>query len=314
MALRSLRDGVALLDEECRIRWVNRWVETHLADRVPVLGRPCHEVFWERPEPCADCERLVRERETGPRVRLLRYPNGQGETKWYEVSVSGLFEEDGRALGALVQMRDITEHKRTEEQLAAELVRRRLLVEQSRDGVVILDQDGRVFEANLQFARMLGYSLEEMSSLYVWDWEYLYPKERVLEMLHSVDSAGDHFETQHRRKDGTIYDVEISTNGAVIEGKKYVFCVCRDVTERKQAEREREELIRQLQEALAELKVLRGMVPICSYCKRVRDDEGYWQQVEVYIEKQAGADVTHGICPECLEKHFPELIEEDEAE
>jgi PAS domain S-box-containing protein len=306
-ALAALPDGVALIDDGCVIRWVNEWVERRFADRAPLVGRRCHEVLWGRPESCPDCEKAVGHPGVLLSPRVLEHVQPKGEVRWYEISVHGLFEEDGRSAGGLVHVRDITAHRRVEQELADEVTRRRLLVEQSRDGVVILDGEGQVYETNLQFARMLGYSLEEMASLHVWDWEYLYPKERVEEMLRTVDGAGDHFETQHRRKDGSIYDVEISTNGAVIGGKKYVFCVCRDVSERKKAEREREALIRQLQEALAEIKLLRGMVPICSYCKRVRDDEGYWHQVEEYIEKNAKAGVTHGICPECAKKHFPDL-------
>jgi PAS domain S-box-containing protein len=132
---------------------------------------------------------------------------------------------------------DITERKRMEESLANEAIRRRILIEQSRDGIVILDQNGAVYEANRRFAEMLGYSREEISKLNVWDWEYLYPPERVLEMIRTVDEAGDHFETQHRRKDGSVYDVEISTNGATFAGQKLIFCVCRDITERKQMEK-----------------------------------------------------------------------------
>jgi PAS domain S-box-containing protein len=86
------------------------------------------------------------------------------------------------------------------------------------------------------FADMLGYTMEEMQKLHVFDWEYQYPKEQVVEMIRTVDEKGDHFETRHRRKDGTTYDVEISTNGATFGGQKLIFCVCRDITERKQAE------------------------------------------------------------------------------
>jgi len=135
-----------------------------------------------------------------------------------------------------VFIRDITERKRAEEALADEALRRRILVEQSSDGIVVLDESGKVFEANQRFAQMLGYTSEEIKNLSVWDWEFLFPHEQVLEMIRSVDEAGDHFETKHRRKDGSIYDVEISTNGAIIAGQKLVFCVCRDITERKQAE------------------------------------------------------------------------------
>jgi two-component system NtrC family sensor kinase len=129
-------------------------------------------------------------------------------------------------------------HKRAsaEQALADEATRRRVLVDQSRDGIVVLDQDGKVYEANKQFAEMLGYTPEETAELHVWDWEYLYPRERVLEMIRTVDEAGDHFETQHRRKDGSVYDVEISTNGAMFAGQKLIFCVCRDITKRRQTE------------------------------------------------------------------------------
>jgi diguanylate cyclase (GGDEF)-like protein/PAS domain S-box-containing protein len=132
--------------------------------------------------------------------------------------------------------RDITERKRAEKALALEATRRRILIEQSRDGVVVLDENGKVYEVNQQFAKMLGYSLEEARELSVWDWEFQFPREQVQEMIRSVDEKGDHFETRHRRKDGSIYDVEISTNAAVIAGQKLIFCVCRDITERKQAE------------------------------------------------------------------------------
>ncbi len=131
---------------------------------------------------------------------------------------------------------DITERKQAEEALANEAIRRRILVEQSRDGIVVLDQNGNVYESNQRFAEMLGYSLEEAYQLQVWDWEFQFTREQVQDMLRSVDETGDHFETQHRRKDGTIYDVEISTNAAVFAGEKLIFCVCRDITERKQHE------------------------------------------------------------------------------
>jgi len=89
-----------------------------------------------------------------------------------------------------------------------------------------------VHEANRRFAEMLGYKPEETLKLHVWDWEYLYPPEQVVEMIRTVDEAGDHFETQHRRKDGSIFNVEISTNAAIFTGQKLIFCVCRDISER----------------------------------------------------------------------------------
>jgi DNA-binding response OmpR family regulator len=76
-------------------------------------------------------------------------------------------------------------------------------------------------------------------------------------------------------------------------------------------EMEQERLIRQLREALAEVKPLKGLIPICAWCKNIRDDEGYWQRLEAYLAKHTDAVFTHGICPACYEKHKKEIDEID---
>jgi len=143
----------------------------------------------------------------------------------------------GLFLVIIVLTLNINKRKRAEKSLAEEAIRRRILVEQSRDGIVVLDQNGKVYEANQRYAEMLGYSTEEVRELYVWDWDSQWTKEELLEQVRLVDAAGDFFETRHRRKDGTLLDVEISTNGAVLGERKLVFCVCRDISLRKAAER-----------------------------------------------------------------------------
>ena len=82
--------------------------------------------------------------------------------------------------------------------------------------------------------------------------------------------------------------------------------------ERKRAEKEREQLILELQDALAKVKTLSGLLPICSSCKKIRDDEGYWNQLEAYIQEHSEAMFTHGICPECAKELYPELFGDDE--
>jgi len=76
---------------------------------------------------------------------------------------------------------------------------------------------------------------------------------------------------------------------------------------RKRIVMERENLIGELQDALASIKTLRGLLPICAGCKRIRDDKGYWNQIEVYVRDHSDADFSHGFCPECIEKLYPEL-------
>jgi hypothetical protein len=75
-------------------------------------------------------------------------------------------------------------------------------------------------------------------------------------------------------------------------------------------EREQQELIKNLQNALHEIKTLQGIVPICSFCKKIRDDKGFWNQVEAYVSQHTEAEFSHGICPDCLEKHYSDLFED----
>jgi PAS domain S-box-containing protein len=86
-------------------------------------------------------------------------------------------------------------------------------------------------------------------------------------------------------------------------------CSNRDITERKKAEGERERLIEQLQQALAQVKALSGFLPICASCKKIRDDQGYWQQIESYIREHSEAEFSHGLCPDCARRLYPDLYQ-----
>ncbi|MFY0990064.1 sensor domain-containing diguanylate cyclase [Halomonas sp. C05BenzN] len=121
------------------------------------------------------------------------------------------------------------------------------LFEATWDGMVILRTDGSIYRANRSYADMLGYTPEEMGSLHVWDLDARFSSSELQNMLRDVDSAGAHFETQQRRKDGTIIDVELGNNGATYDGDKLIFCIVRDITARKATEeklRQNEELLR----------------------------------------------------------------------
>lgn len=84
----------------------------------------------------------------------------------------------------------------------------------------------------------------------------------------------------------------------------------RDITKRKEAELERERLVAELQQALAKVKLLSGFIPICASCKKIRNDAGYWQQIEVYIRDHSEAKFSHGICPDCGKKLYGEFYHE----
>ncbi len=100
----------------------------------------------------------------------------------------------------------------------------------------------------------------------------------------------------------TFLEPFISTYGILIEKSKVD-------KQRKKLEEEKEKLIKELNNAISEIKTLRGILPICSFCKKIRDDKGYWEQVDVYIQKYSEADISHSICPDCMKKHYPEEYE-----
>ncbi|MCU0411487.1 MAG: hypothetical protein MUF82_03005, partial [Bacteroidetes bacterium] len=84
-----------------------------------------------------------------------------------------------------------------------------------------------------------------------------------------------------------------------------------DISERRKNQRERENLIANLEEALANVKTLRGLIPICSSCKKIRDDRGYWNFLEQYIMQHSEAVISHGLCPECAKRLYPGVFDKD---
>ncbi|MBN1320104.1 MAG: PAS domain S-box protein [Thermoleophilia bacterium] len=225
---------VCWIDEDAHLRYVNDAVcnktgytreelmSMDLGGIMPDMRDGWREV-WEG---VGQQGRLVRE-------SVVQHKEGPG----FPVEFNADYTEYHGKAYLLMFAHEISQRRQSEEMLKDEIARRRVLIEQSRDGICILDEGGAVVEANEEYARMLGYSMEEVQQLHVWDWDTAFDKEQLREMVRTVDAAGDHFETRHRRKDGTLLDVELSTNGAVIGGRKLVFTVCRDITARRRMEK-----------------------------------------------------------------------------
>ncbi len=143
-------------------------------------------------------------------------------------------------------LKDITERKQIEEALAREMIRSKTLLESSVDGIVILDSRGNVLETNASFARMLGYTIEETLTLNLVDWDAGWTAEEIEQKIAENNLCVNTFETRHRRKDGSIYDVEISANQVSLDGEEVNFCICRDITDRKQTEKRLQQTLQQL--------------------------------------------------------------------
>jgi PAS domain S-box-containing protein len=109
-----------------------------------------------------------------------------------------------------------------------------------------------------------------------------------------------------RRRDGSRFKASVTDATVEADAGTTVVAFIQDVTVQRRSEEERERLILELKKALAEVKTLSGLLPICAHCKMIRDDRGYWNRIETFIRDRSSAEFTHGICPDCAQKHFPQ--------
>jgi 6-phosphogluconate dehydrogenase (decarboxylating) len=118
------------------------------------------------------------------------------------------------------------------------------------------------------------------------------------------------FETAFYHKNGSVVWFDNVASSIRDEHEKIVgfHGASRNVTERKQATAEKEKLIEELKQALAEVKTLSGMLPVCAHCKKIRDDQGYWNQMESYITNHSDALFSHCVCPDCATQLYPEYL------
>ena len=173
---------------------------------------------------------------------------------------------------------------------------------------IYLDNDFNVIDINPRFTEFFGYSLEEMKGkdidTLIIPEEY---KDEAAKLNIDTLSGYVYFDAIRKHKDGHLVPVSISAAPIIINGEsRGSFVIYKDITLRKKAEQEREKIIDKLQKALDEVKTLEGMIPICSHCKKIRDDSGFWGNVEQYIAKHSNVDFSHGICPDCLQEHYPD--------
>jgi PAS domain S-box-containing protein len=182
----------------------------------------------------------------------------------------------------------------------------RNLFDSITDFVSLHDKDFRIVRANKALADYVGVKPVELIG------------EQCHEVFHSLEKpimGCLHAETMKLKKTVTkefyepkldsylmfvtspVFDEEGDLKGSVH--------IVKNITDRKQAEKKRERLVLELREALHRVKTLSGLLLICSGCKKIRDDKGYWNQIEVYISDHSQAEFSHGMCPECAKKFFP---------
>lgn len=244
-------------------------------------------------------------------IILKRRDNG--EPVFISANVQFARDKKGDIIGIEGVYNDITKRKQAEDALRKSEAKYRLLHQSMRDAFVGCELDGAIREFNDAYVQMIGYRPDEIYGLNYRDitpekwhaFEDEIHKKQVFPRGYS-----DIYEKEYRRKDGTIFPVELRATLLRDDAGNPagLWAIVRDISERKRVEQERETLISELQQALSEIKTLSGLLPICSSCKKIRDDKGYWNQIESYIMTHSDAQLSHGLCPECAKKLYPEFV------
>jgi len=181
------------------------------------------------------------------------------------------------------------------------------IVESSADAIYGKSLDGLIVSWNPAAERLFGYSTEEIVGR---PNALLFPDSRhgemteILEGVRRGNLVGE-LETERLHKNGHVIPVSVTVSpvrnnaGEIIGASS----ITRDITRQKQAEFERQQLIESLITSSKQIQALTGLLPICATCKRIRDDQGYWEQVETYLSKHAEVTFSHSICPACYSEY-----------
>ena len=240
-----------------------------------------------------------------------RYLDKDGQIVWGRMTLFGVGSnmEGDRFLVGMIE--DINRRKLAEEELRQSEARYRALIETAFDDLV-LTVNGIIFEAPGHLAEMLGYEHSELIGKPILN--FVAPEDLDLVRRYIMQDSDNRYEYHLVAKSGNRVAVEVSSKSIPYHGWRAKITAVQNITERKAMEREKEELIIELQNALSNIKTLRGLLPICAHCKKIRDDKGYWSQLETYIAKHSDAHFTHGLCPQCAKEHYPEYFKDSDID
>lgn len=304
----AMNEGLIELDRNWCLTYANkRFAEMLGYSQEQLLNRQVQDFISEEYKDFADellkrrCNRKSLNRETTGAYEL-EFIRSDGDTIYAFCSPTAFFDSKGNYIGGVGVVADITERKQAEEILRE----KEYIIASASSAIATADLDEKMSYVNPTFLELWGYEdAQEVLGKAIT--EFWMVTDKYDEIMKALKTDGKYSsEMQAKRKDGTLFDVQASAAIVYNESRQPVGLMSSsiDITERKKVEREKQNVIEELQNAIAEIKTLRGILPICSSCKKIRDDKGYWNQIESYIHDHSDARFSHSICPECTKKLY----------
>lgn len=302
----SMRDGLAIIGKDGVLQFTNQaFSEIYQYSREELVGSHAKRLIHSDYNHVFDS--FLKDMESvghfsGETVDVRK----DGTTFNAEVRGTKLHIRGQKCL--LVVIRDITERKTADFLLKRQEEFYRSLFEKNMSAILLLNpDDGSIFDANPSACEFYGYSRNQLRKMAITEINTLSENEVFEEMQKAKAEERKYFNFTHRLSNRTVRDVEVFSGPVIVGGKTLLCSIIHDISERLLAEKDRERLIGELKAALLEVKKMSGLLPICSSCKKIRDDKGYWNQIETFIREHSDAEFSHGLCPECARKLYPEL-------
>jgi PAS domain S-box-containing protein len=296
------------------MRMNRRYAEILGYPREGLVGRPLRDIIPA--EDLAVEERSAAQLLAGELKNYSadrRYLRADGSPVWVNLVVSLLRDRENRPQYFIEVIEEITERKLAEFALVESRDRFEKLFHGSPIGIsVVRLSDGRFVDVNESFLRLTGYRREEMigktgEELRLWDEAHSHAAKR--EMLRA-DGLLHGVATSLHGKAGRSRTVVMAGELIEIAGEACLMELCNESGDPAGEAGGREKTGSALRSALSHVETLTGLLSICASCKKVRDAEGYWNPVEKFIVEHTDARLTHGICPDCARRLYPELFEE----
>jgi PAS domain S-box-containing protein len=205
---------------------------------------------------------------------------------------------------------EIQEKRRAEQNLIEITAMQRTLLANLSVGVIIVDPvTSKIELVNDYAAAMFGVEKEHILGQRCHT--FICPAAEGACPVRDLGQEVDNSEREMVCADGSRKPILKSVNRIQIQNQEKLLECFVDITNRKRGEEEREKLILELQEALKKVKQLSGLLPVCASCKNIRNDKGYWEQIEAYIQDHSEADFSHTICPDCAKRLYPQLYKKE---
>ncbi|MFH1216811.1 MAG: PAS domain S-box protein [Pseudomonadota bacterium] len=204
---------------------------------------------------------------------------------------------------------EIEERKRLEKEIRESEKKLSSIIGSLLSGIIIIDAETHnIIDANPAALELIGLPREKVIGQQCH--AFICPAEKGKCPVTDLSVTIDHSERILVNHEGEKVPILKSVSSEIISGRRCLIESFIDISDRKKAEQEKEQLISELQDALAQVKTLSGIVPICMHCKNIRDDKGYWTRVENFVAQHSEAKFSHGICDQCLKVHYPECVDD----